>query len=113
MSESNVAVSRRMGGTRVIPAAPTPVPGLWVGDDTGWGASDRYVIVHKHSGRIVGRYAHPEAALACAREIGPLADWDVEVTKMCLPSALCDRIDAIVKRWGGDGIEIAGRGALR
>lgn len=91
---------------RTVPVqgAPTPVPGLWVACHPRGG----YMIVHEGSGCVIGSdYADPEAALAAATEIGPLADWTVvSDTQMHLPGAVIDQIDAIVKRWGGSGIEV-------
>jgi len=91
----------------MVPAAPTPVEGLWVGQHPRGG----WMVVHKPSQCVVGSgYADPETALACAIEIGPLTDWaGCPEPRVTLPRAVCDQIDAIVRRWGSDGILISGR----
>jgi hypothetical protein len=88
----------------MVPAAPTPVDGLWVGRHP----RGSWMIVHRPSQCVVGSgYGDPEAALACAMEIAPLADWSsCPEPRMGLPRAVCDQIDGIVKRWGSDGILI-------
>lgn len=89
-----------------LPGTPTPVPGLWVARHPRSG----YVIAHKPSRRIVGQYPDAEAALACAADLGALADWAVqEEPTMHAPMALIEQIDAVVKRWGGNGIEVVRR----
>ena len=92
-----------------LPGAPTPVPGLWVACHPRGG----YAIVHEGSGCLVGSgYSDPEAALAAVMECGPLADWAVsgDDDRMELPLAVIERIDAIVRRWGGNGVVIKGKG---
>lgn len=106
MSAEQTVAARSWTG-RMVPlhGAPTPVPGLWVGCHPRGG----YAIVHKGSGCVVGSgYDDPEAALAAAVEVGPLADWEASGSDglMPLPIAAIDRIDAIVKRWGGDGVTV-------
>jgi len=89
-----------------VVASPTPAPGLWVGIHGGGGC----IIVHRRSQRVVGRYPDAEAALACAVQIGPLADWaGCDDPCVSLPLEACDQIDSIVKRWGGEGVSVAGR----
>jgi hypothetical protein len=85
---------------------PTPVPGLWVGRHPGGG----YVIAHKPGESVIGRYADAEAALACALELGAFTDWAV-ITEpsVHMPMATIRKIDAVVRRWGGNGIEVARR----
>ena len=101
-------MARSAWGNRLVPVqgAPTPVPGLWVAGHPRGG----WMIVHKGSGCIVGAdYSDPEAALAAAIEVGPLADWTVVTgTRMYLPDAVISKIDTIVQRWGASGIEIKG-----
>jgi len=91
-----------------LQGAPTPVPGLWVACHPRGG----YAIVHEGSGCVVGAgYSDPEAALAAVTECAPLADWTESGNdgRMELPRAVIDRIDAIVRRWGGDGVVVKRR----
>jgi hypothetical protein len=102
-----LTVNARSWTGRIVPlrGAPTPVAGLWVGCHPDGG----YAIVHEGSGCVVGSgYDDAEAALAAATEVGPLADWSASGSEgqMPLPIAVIERIDAIVKRWGGDGVAI-------
>ena len=65
--------------------------------------------IYEGSGYLVGSgYSDPEAALAAVMECAPLADWTVSVEggEMKLPPAVIERIDAIVRRWGGDGVVV-------
>ena len=99
-------MARSAWGGRPVPVqgAPTPVTGLWVACHPRGG----WMLVHEGSGCIVGAdYSDPEAALAAAIEVGPLADWTVATgTQMHLPGAVISQIDTIVQRWGASGIEI-------
>jgi len=102
-----LTVNARSWTGRMVPlrGAPTPVAGLWVGCHPAGG----YAIVHEGSGCVVGSgYADAEAALAAVVEVGHLADWAASGNdgQMPLPAAVIERIDAIVKRWGGDGVAV-------
>lgn len=103
-----VEVRSASGAMLNIPAAATPVPGLWVGAHPRGG----YTIVHEGSKACIGRSPYPdaEAALACAVELGALADWSgITEPTVYMPTAEIAKIDAVVRRWGSVGVWIRGR----
>lgn len=97
------------GGETEATAAPTPVVGLLVGYNS---LRPGYMIIHEPTRSVVGsRFPSAEAALACAVEIGPMLISGViaeSATRVSIgiPRAECERVDAIVKRWHGDGVSI-------
>lgn len=93
------------GATAEIRAWPTPVPGLLIGERPlgGW------VIASESDRTVIARFADPEAALACAIEIGPLAPWEkAGGGRLGLSRAVIGQIGAIVARWGGGKIDVKG-----
>jgi hypothetical protein len=79
-----------------IDAFPTPVPGLVIHAAPNQ-PGDWWAVTHAASGCAVSSYLpSPEAALACAVDLGRLADWT-------LPMGLLygiGGVDAILYRWG-------------
>jgi hypothetical protein len=81
----------------------TPVPGLLIAERPlgGW------VIACESARTSIAKFADPEAALACAIEIGPLARWESEtydgIRSIRGQRELYALIKAIVSRWGGGG----------
>jgi hypothetical protein len=98
MSLETVRVRNRHAddGIDVTGGAATPVPGLYVvRSEYGW------PIVHVRSGLLVGTYEDPEAALACAIDLGPLWDWTQAAAGLrLLPRELKDEIVSTCRRWG-------------
>lgn len=103
-----VAMSlRKVSGDIDVFALPTPVPGLLVAEDPGFGFS----VIHHSGVGVALDFGSPEAALACAEAIGPLIDWSASV--LDITAALIadqDAVDAIIdarRRWGGGGLGAA------
>jgi hypothetical protein len=82
----------RVHGQDEIDAYPTPVPGLVIHEALG---EDGWSLTHVRSGTQIARFADPEAALACAIDLGPLGDW----TNPLDWGALRRPAWAIVTRW--------------
>jgi hypothetical protein len=93
------------GATAEIRAWPTPVPGLLIGERPlgGW------VIACESARAVIGLFGDPDAALACAIEIGPLAAWgSAGDGRLGMPRAVIDQAGAIIARWGGGRIDVKG-----
>lgn len=105
MASRPLPMTLTSGATAEIPAWPTPVPGLLIGLRPlgGW-----VIAVESHRSAIA-MFADPEAALACAIEIGPLARWEnAGDGRLAMPRAVIDEVARIVTRWGGDKINVKG-----
>jgi hypothetical protein len=102
-----IVTLRKQGGDLDVTAVPTPVPGLLVAEDPGFGFS----VIHHSGVGVALDFGSPEAALACAEAIAPLIDWSASV--LDITAALIadqDAVDAIIRarrRWGGGGLGAA------
>ena len=81
-----------------VPGLPCGVPGLAVTP----AVHDPAVLslIHVRSGLVVAWFLHggPEAALACAQDLGDLDDWTEPLSVLGRADAV--RI-AVIARWGG------------
>jgi hypothetical protein len=108
MVSGRVSVTlRKASGDIDVPALPTPVPGLLVAEDPGFGFS----VIHHSGVGVALDFGSPEAALACAEAIGPLIDWSASVLDVTAALILDqDAVGAIIdarRRWGGGGLGAA------
>lgn len=75
-----------------VPAAPTPVPGLYVNEDPN--VHGRWNITHLPSGcAVAAGMDSPEQALGLAIKLGPVTDWSVPA------KVLLDSMPVIRARW--------------
>ena len=77
-----------------VDAYPTPVPGLYVSADPQ--VPDTWAVVLPLGIAVAAGFASPEAALGCATDLGPVADWTMPVAR----DAINDRVIAVITRWG-------------
>jgi hypothetical protein len=82
------------GSRMEVDAYPTPTPGLFIHGSVD--DSSTWTIAHQASGLILARFADPEAALACAIDLGSITDWARAVDE----PAIRDRARAVLIRWG-------------
>lgn len=86
-------------GSRQVEAFPTETAGLAIHRDVD---RDAWVLTHQPSGYAVGRWPEstdPEAILACAAELGNVADWTVPLMNARL---LGNAAGPVLRRWGED-----------
>ena len=107
MSGRMTVTLRKVSGDIDVTAVPTPVPGLLVAEDPGFGFS----VIHHSGVGVALDFGSPEAALACAEAIAPLADWSASVldvtAALILDQAAVDAIIDARRRWGGGGLGAA------
>ena len=77
-----------------VDAYPTPVPGLYVSADPQVPGS--WAVVLPLGIAVGAGFDSPEAALGCATDLGPVADWTMPVAK----DAIEDQVVDIITRWG-------------
>lgn len=96
---SPLTIRTHDGATATTDALPTGVPGIAAHLDvsgTGW------VLTHIRSGNGLGWFppeVDPEALLACAAELAPLADWTASAHDL-LASGAVQMALPIAERWG-------------
>lgn len=97
MSARTVTV-RTSTGTCDVPGLPCGVPGLAIAPALHYPAI--WSLIHVRSGLAVAWFSRsgPEAALACAQDLGDLDDWTQPMSVLGRADAV--RI-AVVARWGG------------